>query len=122
MEWGGELSTPLRGDVARSEEKEEQQTHGVDVIARMQRIENMQGDNQLFHRAQQKVFRCVNCDIEFLWPPTVVQEKTYCCSGCAAGGPCCCDYSRYTAINISGVIHYGPDAEASNHSANKPGL
>jgi hypothetical protein len=52
--------------------------------------------------------RCTNCEIEFLWPPTVVQEKTYCCTGCATGGPCCCDYSQYNSVNISGVIHYGP--------------
>jgi chaperonin GroES len=51
---------------------------------------------------------CANCEIEFLWPPTVVQSKNYCCIGCATGGPCCCDYSQYHSVNISGVIHYGP--------------
>lgn len=51
--------------------------------------------------------RCANCDIEILWTPVVVGEKTYCCRGCAAGGPCNCDYSQYRSVNIAGVIHYG---------------
>jgi chaperonin GroES len=58
--------------------------------------------------ASQVPQRCANCEIEFLWPPTVVREKTYCCAGCATDGPCCCDYSQYNSVNISGVIHYGP--------------
>src|SRR5260221_430888 len=45
-------------------------------------------------------------DIDILWPPTVAQGKTFCCTGCAAGGPCNCDYSQYHSVNISGVIHY----------------
>ena len=58
------------------------------------------------HTTQRRHLRCANCDIEILWPPIVVQEKTYCCTGCAAGGPCNCDYSLYRSVNISGVIHY----------------
>ncbi len=58
------------------------------------------------HNAQPQVVRCANCDIEILWPPTIVQGKTFCCTGCAAGGPCNCDYSLYRSVNISGVIHY----------------
>jgi len=58
--------------------------------------------------ASQVPQRCTNCEIEFLWSPTVVQEKIYCCTGCATGGPCCCDYSKYNSVKISGVIHYGP--------------
>jgi hypothetical protein len=50
--------------------------------------------------------RCASCDIEILWPPIVVQGKSYCCTGCAAGGPCSCDYSQYHSVTISGVIHY----------------
>jgi len=60
---------------------------------------------------EHKVLHCANCDIEFQCPPTTVRDKTYCCTGCANGGPCCCDYSQYNAVNISGVIHYGPDGE-----------
>lgn len=54
----------------------------------------------------QHVHRCANCDIEFFWSPTVVQGKMYCCAGCAAGGPCNCDYSLYRSVTIMGVIHY----------------
>ena len=63
---------------------------------------------------QQKALRCANCDIEFLWLPTIIGGKSYCCTGCANGGPCCCDYSEYDAVNISGVIHYGPDVETKS--------
>ncbi len=56
--------------------------------------------------AQRQVVRCANCDIEILWTPTIVQGKVFCCTGCAAGGPCNCDYSLYRSVNISGVIHY----------------
>jgi hypothetical protein len=56
--------------------------------------------------AHRPVVRCANCEIEILWPPTIVQGKTFCCTGCADGGPCNCDYSLYRSVNISGVIHY----------------
>ena len=53
-----------------------------------------------------RVYRCANCDIEFFWSPTVVQGRVYCCTGCAAGGPCNCDYSLYRSVTIMGIIHY----------------
>lgn len=62
---------------------------------------------------------CANCDIEILWSPTIVQGETYCCTGCAGGGPCCCDYSLYRSVTISGVIHYGPQAEVPKESSDK---
>jgi hypothetical protein len=62
---------------------------------------------------------CANCDIDILWPPTVVQGITYCCVGCAAGGPCCCDYSQYRSVTISGIIHYGPDEDALQKAPNQ---
>lgn len=65
----------------------------------------------------QKPLRCANCDIEILWSPTVRHGQTYCCRGCASGGPCCCDYSQYRSVNISGVIHYEPDEEALHKSS-----
>jgi len=55
---------------------------------------------------QRPVLHCANCDIEILWPPTIVQGKAYCCTGCAAGGPCNCDYSQYRSVKISGTIYY----------------
>ncbi|HLG76129.1 MAG TPA: hypothetical protein VKX46_06920, partial [Ktedonobacteraceae bacterium] len=45
---------------------------------------------------------CANCDIEFFWSPTVVQGHVYCCAGCAAGGPCSCDYSLYHSASWPG--------------------
>ena len=62
------------------------------------------------NNAQDQVLRCANCDIEILWTPTIARGAAYCCTGCAAGGPCSCDYSQYRSVNISGVIHYYPDA------------
>ena len=56
--------------------------------------------------ARRQMHRCANCDIEFFWSPTVVQDNVYCCTGCAAGGPCTCDYSLYRSVIIMGVIHY----------------
>jgi hypothetical protein len=44
--------------------------------------------------------RCVNCDIAILWQPIVVQGRAYCCTGCAAGGPCNCDYSQYSMVSV----------------------
>ncbi len=39
--------------------------------------------------------RCANCDIAFGWPavrgPT---GQSFCCAGCAAGGPCTCAYDE----------------------------
>lgn len=63
-------------------------------------------NNQHLHRVPAQPLHCANCDIDILWPPTVVQGKTYCCTGCAAGGPCNCDYSQYRSVRISGVIYY----------------
>ena len=37
---------------------------------------------------------CANCGIQFAWQPTVVDGRSYCCIGCAMGGPCSCDYSN----------------------------
>lgn len=65
------------------------------------------GNRQEAQFARQKHYvHCANCDIEILWPAVVVQDTAYCCTGCAAGGPCNCDYSLYRSVHISGVIHY----------------
>ncbi len=71
---------------------------------RARKLHNGQDDGQ------HQVVRCANCDIEILWTPTIARDAAYCCTGCAAGGPCTCDYSQYRSVNISGVIHYCPDA------------
>jgi len=40
---------------------------------------------------------CANCGIVIHWQPTIVGMKVYCCSGCAEGGPCECDYNNLPA-------------------------
>lgn len=60
--------------------------------------------------APRPVLRCANCDIDILWEPVYRKGIAFCCTGCADGGPCSCDYSQYHAVNIAGVIHYRPDA------------
>ena len=37
---------------------------------------------------------CANCGIVIRWQPTRVEARVYCCSGCAGGGPCQCDYEN----------------------------
>ena len=34
--------------------------------------------------------RCANCDIELRAEAVVRGGRTYCCEGCALGGPCVC--------------------------------
>lgn len=74
---------------------------------------NQINSNREHEHERQTAARCANCDIDILWSPTVVQGRTYCCTGCAAGGPCSCDYSQYRSVNISGVIRYDVDADSS---------
>lgn len=38
--------------------------------------------------------RCANCGIRIHWQATLVNDKAYCCPGCAEGGPCLCDYDN----------------------------
>ena len=37
---------------------------------------------------------CANCGIVLRWKPTIVDGVSYCCLGCAKGGPCDCDYDN----------------------------
>jgi hypothetical protein len=37
---------------------------------------------------------CANCGIVIRWQRTIVDGKSYCCWGCAQGGPCECDYDN----------------------------
>ena len=75
---------------------------------------------EIANPSQEQALHCANCDIEILWSPTIVAGKPFCCTGCAAGGPCNCDYSQYSSVKISGVIHYtfdvGADLEESMHA------
>ena len=47
---------------------------------------------------------CANCGIMIRWEPTVVAGETYCCLGCARGGPCTCDYDKLPAAGVSNPL------------------
>ena len=47
---------------------------------------------------------CANCGIAIDWQPTIVDGRTYCCLGCAEGGPCTCDYSNLPRIGESRAL------------------
>jgi len=47
----------------------------------------------LEHGESVSQWQCANCDIEIAWEPTIVGGLPYCCPGCAAGGPCTCEYA-----------------------------
>lgn len=35
---------------------------------------------------------CANCGMEIAWRPAIHHGESYCCGGCAQGGPCYCSY------------------------------
>ena len=37
-------------------------------------------------------FTCASCGSSFDWAPLFYRGGTYCCAGCACGGPCSCSY------------------------------
>ena len=43
---------------------------------------------------------CANCEIKTTWKPTIINGKSYCCEGCAEGGPCICDYAQLPPLPI----------------------
>jgi hypothetical protein len=45
--------------------------------------------------------RCANCGVDIPWRPRIHRGRTYCCGGCAQGGPCYCSYDLAT---ISGRL------------------
>lgn len=86
------------------------QTQGQEISLQEQRDFARAGERETRtarpDSVERRVRRCANCDIEFFWSPTIVQDRVYCCAGCAAGGPCTCDYSLYRSVTIMGVIYY----------------
>lgn len=52
---------------------------------------------------------CENCGIVIRWQPTIIDGKTYCCLGCAQGGPCECDYDNLPKSDQANpmVLHQG---------------
>ena len=47
---------------------------------------------------------CATCGIVILWQPTVIDGQTYCCLGCAQGGPCECDYDNLPDLDATNAI------------------
>jgi hypothetical protein len=49
---------------------------------------------------------CANCGIVIDWQPTVVAGNSYCCLGCARGGPCDCDYENLPQPGaVNPIVH-----------------
>lgn len=47
------------------------------------------------------MMRCGSCDIDLTGcQPIFVDGKPFCCSGCAAGGPCVCLYDNEQARRL----------------------
>lgn len=63
---------------------------------------------------------CATCGIIIHWQPTIVDGLSYCCPGCAQGGPCNCDYDNLPQPGQSSpmVIRTAPDPQA--HDSRKP--
>jgi hypothetical protein len=61
---------------------------------------------------------CLNCGIPIRWQPTVIDGKVYCCLGCAAGGPCECDYDHLPmpSDRVSIVLRHTQTLEATQTS------
>jgi hypothetical protein len=51
--------------------------------------------------------RCFSCDIELPGDVYITAGRAYCCSGCAAGGPCSCTYEGQ-ASRAAANGHAGP--------------
>lgn len=46
---------------------------------------------------------CANCGVEIPWRPAVYRGQTYCCGGCAQGGPCYCSYDLMdVSVGVTG--------------------
>ena len=48
---------------------------------------------------------CASCDGVISGRPVYFMDETYCCLGCAEGGPCFCTYEA--DLNEDGVDHLG---------------
>ena len=54
--------------------------------------------------------QCANCQITIHWLPIIVDGQSYCCFGCAEGGPCTCDYGHLPEASERSamVLHHSP--------------
>ncbi len=50
-------------------------------------------------------FTCANCEADFAWLPLVHHGLSFCCPGCAVGGPCSCSYEEHPRPAVSGALN-----------------
>jgi hypothetical protein len=60
---------------------------------------------------------CANCGIVVRWQPTIIGTKTYCCLGCAEGGPCDCDYDNLPQPNETNAMVLHKESRTARESA-----
>ncbi len=48
---------------------------------------------------------CASCEMLLTGRPIYHMDETYCCLGCAQGGPCICSYEA--DLSSDGVDHHG---------------
>jgi len=51
------------------------------------------------------------------WQPTIIGDKTYCCLGCAQGGPCECDYDNLPHPDERNALAVRPARELARREA-----
>ena len=61
--------------------------------------------------------RCVGCEMPLDRPGAVYAGLTYCCEGCAGGGPCVCTYDERVPSNADSVDHLGLPFAAPSRAA-----
>ena len=60
---------------------------------------------------------CTTCGIVVRWQPTIVESRTYCCLGCAEGGPCECDYDNLPQHGVTNpLVIQAPDSRQNRAS------
>lgn len=66
---------------------------------------------RLHNDSYQRALVCASCEMELAGTGVVVAGRSYCCKGCAEGGPCVCTYggslSRPSAEDDVGTLGNG---------------
>jgi len=60
---------------------------------------------------------CETCGIVIRGQPTIIGDKTYCCLGCAQGGPCECDYDNLPHPDEMNALVVRPPRELARRAA-----
>ena len=55
---------------------------------------------------------CATCELEIVGPATVRGGRSFCCAGCAVGGPCICSYESADSHPVD-VVEARRDGEPS---------